>query len=74
MKILDGELYYAWLATHHELDSKSAPAPAVLGGPEFIYDREDGICIAVVYRNPDLEAQAETAALWKALAKVASSF
>lgn len=70
MTIQDPELYYAWIDTHSELPQRILRLEAfcprqVLGSGIRVHDAESGICLAIVYPNPDLEHQQEIAAFWE---------
>lgn len=80
VRIDDRELYEAWMQTHREipefglaLGPTERPRRTVMGGREYLFTQE-GVCIAVIYRNPDLESQRERARFFASLAQEADDW
>lgn len=71
LKVVDHELYEAWLESHNQIQESNRRTKdgryVVLGGAERLCDAKTGVCLAIVYRNPDLEGQQVTADFWKAV-------
>jgi hypothetical protein len=74
-RIVDTELYCAWIETHS--GSGITPTvlynglkrPAVLGSMDRVHDANTGICLRIVYHNPDIENQKCTERFFAAVAE-----